>query len=73
MESQSFSSLPPEEEAQFVVFEQSTVENAKKANQIGLFLSLGILAVFLGIVAAFWAPLKPIDQAEGPSPAESKH
>ncbi len=44
-----FTSLPPEEEAKFVVFEQRTQESAAKAIKIGA-ITAGIVGLFLVIV-----------------------
>ncbi len=70
MEYQAFSSLPPEEEREFVVFEQRTVEASKSANMIGWGIAGGMLLLTLIIVVGFWAPLK-VPGAEEPEPTHT--
>lgn len=57
MNYESFSSLPPEEERQFVVFEQRTVESAKKANVIGIVVAGAFALLTLIIVMSYWGTL----------------
>ena len=75
MEYHSFSSLPPEEERQFVVFEKRTAEAAKSANNIGFGVATGLLVLTLAIVLGFWAPIKApgVEEEQGapPQPAAS--
>ena len=52
---QNFTSLPPHEEAQFVVFERTTQEGLHKAFVIALATSIGI-AVFALILFFGFAP-----------------
>lgn len=74
MQYQSFSSLAPEEEKEFVVFEQRTVEAAKSANTIGWGIAGGMLLLTLLIVLGFWAPLRPAGGEEPePKPAATAH
>ena len=77
----SFSSLAPQDEAAFVVFERSTQENLQKAMMIGLISAVGILLLSLVIFFGFSPPPKkhapPEDAksqvksapAEAPAPA----
>jgi hypothetical protein len=66
MSYESFSSLPPEEERHFVVYEQFTQENAKRATTIGVVAGIGFAVVIIGIVAAFWGstPKIKFEEAE---------
>jgi hypothetical protein len=57
MSYESFSSLPPEEERHFAVFEEFTQQNAKRANVIGIVAALGFAALIIGIVAGFWGSI----------------
>jgi len=57
MSYESFSSLPPEEERHFAVFEEFTQQNAKRANVIGIVAALAFGGVLVGIVAAFWGSM----------------
>jgi hypothetical protein len=67
--SESFSSLPPEEEAQFRVFEEHQKANAKRAMVIGLTTAIGIGVLLLIIAAAFWGTALKPNQDTGPTPA----
>jgi hypothetical protein len=71
MSYESFSSLPPEEERHFVVFEEFTQQNAKRANVIGIVAALGFAALLIGIVAAFWGsiPRPKFDEGAAEEPA----
>jgi hypothetical protein len=71
MNYQDFSSLPPEQERQFVAFERRTVESGKKAWTIG-FVSAGAFAVVLLIIVfSYPAPkAKHTDALECDLPAE---
>src|SRR5262245_34252327 len=65
MSYESFSSLPPEEERHFVVFEEFTQQNAKRANLIGIVAGGGFALLLIGIVAAFWGSSpKPSEELE---------
>lgn len=68
---ESFSSLPPHEEQQFVVFEQRTAESAKKAMVIGTGVAGSLFLVILIVVIAFWGPLKEFDAGAEDSPGAS--
>ncbi|WP_428268262.1 hypothetical protein [Haliangium sp.] len=45
-----FTSLPPDKEAQFVVYEKTTVEALKKARVIALCVTVGFLITIMAIV-----------------------
>ncbi len=49
MEYQNFTSLPPDQERQFIVYEQTSVEARKKAMTLGIIAGacVGVLAVML--------------------------
>src|SRR5262245_54030202 len=66
----SFSSLPPEEDQQFVVFEQRTVESSKKAQTIGWAVAGGVLLFVLITVFSNWGTLHKPSEEE---PAEEEH
>jgi hypothetical protein len=68
---ESFSSLPPHEEQQFVVFEQRTAESAKKAMTVGVGVAGSLFLVILVVVIAFWGPLKEFDAPAEDKPAAS--
>ena len=55
-EYKDFSSLPPETEREFVVYEKTSVEAAKKAKVAALAAAFGFLAIVIAIVASFPAP-----------------
>jgi hypothetical protein len=55
-EYKDFSSLPPETEREFVVYEKTSVEAGKKAKFIALGVAFGFLALVIAIVASFPAP-----------------
>lgn len=55
-EYKDFSSLPPETEREFVVYEKTSVEAGKKAKIIALSVSFGFLAIVMAIVFSFPAP-----------------
>ena len=57
MSYESFSSLPPEEERHFVVFEEFTQQNAKRANVMGIAAGIGFAVIIIGIVGAFWGSI----------------
>ena len=63
-EYESFSSLPPNEEATFVVFEKRTVEAAKTASMVGLGFAGGFFALILLVVIGLWGPIKKPWQEE---------
>lgn len=63
MELQSFSSLPPHEEAQFVVFERATQEGLHKGFMAALITSIAIAVLSLAIYFGF-APEKKHKKAE---------
>ena len=54
---ESFSSLPPEEEHKFVVFEERTQKAERSANLIGWGLACTLAAITLLIVFAYWGPI----------------
>jgi hypothetical protein len=68
----NFSSLPPEEEQQFVVFERRSVEASRKAMTIGL-ISSGLLGLFITILVLTSEPpaAKHTDALESDIPAET--
>ena len=55
---QDFSSLPPAEEQSFIVYEQHSVENGKKAMLIGIITSAVLLLVTTVIVFSYQKPMK---------------
>lgn len=55
-EYKDFSSLPPETEREFVVYEKTSVEAGKKAKVISLAVAVGFLAIVMAIVFSFPAP-----------------
>jgi 2-oxoglutarate dehydrogenase E2 component (dihydrolipoamide succinyltransferase) len=57
---ENFSSFPPEEEREFVVYEERLNAAKRSAAIIGIGTAVGIGVVFLIIIIAFWSPLKPI-------------
>ena len=72
MSYESFSSMPPEEERHFAVFEEFTQQNAKRANVMGIVAAIGFATLIIGIVAAFWGsiPRPKFDEgAEEPAAA----
>lgn len=68
----NFTSLPPEQEQQFVVFERRTQETAKKAMTIGL-ISSGILGLLIIMVVLTSDPPAAMhqDALESDIPAET--
>jgi hypothetical protein len=68
----NFSSLPPEEEQQFVVFERRSVEASRKAMTIGL-ISSGLLGLFITVLVLTSDPpaAKHTDALESDIPAET--
>ena len=68
----NFSSLPPEEEQHFVVFERRSVEASKKAMTIGLITS-GLLGLFITVLVLTSDPpaAKHTDALESDIPAET--
>jgi hypothetical protein len=72
MEYQDFSSMPPDQERQFVAFERRTVESGKKAWQIGMIAGGAFGVVLLIIVYSFPAPkAKHADALDTDLPAET--
>ena len=71
MSYESFSSMPPEEERHFAVFEEFTQQNVKRANVVGLAAAIGFGVLVIGIVAAYWgtAPKAKFDEAAEESAA----
>lgn len=69
----NFTSLPPEQEQQFVVFERRSVESAKKAMTIGL-ISSGLLGLFIIALVLTSDPPKKMhtDALDSDIPAETK-
>ncbi len=59
MSYQNFTSLPPEQEQQFVVFERQSVESSKKALTLGL-IAGGALGLLLIIVQLTITPTPPL-------------
>ncbi len=59
MNYQNFTSLPPEEEQQFVVFERQSVESQKSALTIGLIVAgaLGFLLILIQLTVTPTPPL----------------
>ncbi len=55
-EYKDFSSLPPETEREFVVYEKTSVEAAKKAKIAAMAAAFGFLALVIAIVFSFPAP-----------------
>ncbi|ACY15885.1 hypothetical protein [Haliangium ochraceum] len=55
-EYKDFTSLPPEQEQKFVVYEKASVEAEKKGKLIAAIVSLSLLVVILGVVFSFDAP-----------------
>jgi hypothetical protein len=55
-EYKDFSSLPPETEREFVVYEKTSVEAGKKAKVIALGVAFGFLAIVMVIVFSFPKP-----------------
>ncbi len=62
MSYQNFTSLPPDQEATFIVYEARTQESAKKAMTLGLISGLIFLVV---IVAIVFSHDKPKNKMEG--------
>ena len=62
----AFTSLPDDEEQQFVVFEQRTRESARRAQLLGWCFGGGLIALLVAIILGFWAPLKPYNNGEAP-------
>lgn len=56
MEYKDFSSLPPDKEQEFVVYEKTSVEAAKKAKIFAGIASLSFLVVVMAIVFSFDPP-----------------
>ena len=71
MSYESFSSLPPEEERHFVVFEEATQTNAKRANMMGIVAALGFGAVLVVIVLSFWGTMPKAKFDEGAAEEEA--
>ena len=67
-----FSSLPPEQEAQFAVFEQHSREAASAANKMSLIISGALFVVITAIVLGFWGPIHPPTTADGEVAAETE-
>jgi hypothetical protein len=55
-EYKDFTSLPPEKEQEFVVYEKTSVEAGKKAKIIALIVAASFLALTMGIVFSFEPP-----------------
>jgi hypothetical protein len=55
-EYKDFTSLPPEKEQEFVVYEKTSVEAGKKAKIIALVVAASFLALTMGIVFSFEPP-----------------
>lgn len=55
-EYKDFSSLPPETEREFAVYEKTSVEAAKKAKIAAMAAAFGFLALVIAIVFSFPAP-----------------
>ena len=62
MSYQNFTSLPPDQEATFIVYEARTQESAKKAMTLGL---ISGLVFFVLIVAIVFSHDKPKNKMEG--------
>jgi hypothetical protein len=65
---QDFSSWQPEQERQFVVFEQRTVEASKRAWAIGLFAAFAFGIAMIGIAVAVPADERRMESAAGDGP-----
>ncbi|HWN71545.1 MAG TPA: hypothetical protein VNM90_28100 [Haliangium sp.] len=55
-EYRDFTSLPPEKEQEFVVYERTSVEAGKKAKVIALAVAASFFVVVMGIVFSFEPP-----------------
>lgn len=62
MSYQNFTSLPPDQEATFIVYESRTQESAKKAMTLGL---VSGLVFFVLVVAIVFSHEKPKNKMEG--------
>ncbi len=67
---QDFSSMPPEQEREFVVFEQFTRESAKKAIQVGGIVA-GIYLLLMIVVVMSHDKPKPLIEGEDIADVES--
>ncbi len=74
MEYQNFSSLPPDEEATFVVYERTTTEASKKAMTLGAICG-GVVGVFALMLFLSFGPgrnahaVDPVSDIEEEAPA----
>lgn len=59
----SFTSLPPEQESSFLVYEQRMVGTSKTANNVGWGVAIAMFVLLLIVVYSFPAP-----KHEGPAP-----
>ena len=50
---QDFSSWQPEQERHFVVFEQRTIESAKRAWTVGAVAAIGLFVVIVMVIISF--------------------
>jgi hypothetical protein len=65
---QDFSSWQPEQERQFVVFEQRTVEASKRAWAIGLFAGIAFGIAVIGITLAVPVDVRKMESAASTTP-----
>lgn len=66
---ENFSSLPPEEEAQFRVFEERMQGAAKTATLTGVGAALAMLIISLLVIFSNWGNAKPIGVPPEAAPA----
>ena len=66
----SFTSLPPEQESSFLVYEQRMVTTSKTANNVGWGVAIAMFVLLLVVVYSFPAPKHAEAPAEGAPAAE---
>jgi hypothetical protein len=69
MSVESFSSMPPEEERHFAIYEERSRQSAKQANMIGLVSAGGVLVLTVIIAIAFRGQIKGPDFSKEPAEA----
>jgi hypothetical protein len=68
---ENFSSFPPEEERELVVYEARMKADERTAKLLGIGVAVGFGALFLIVILAFWRPQKSII-GEDPVPAAER-
>jgi hypothetical protein len=68
---ENFSSFPPEEERELVVYEARMKADERTAKLLGIGVAVGFGALFLIVILAFWRPQKSII-GEEPVPAAER-